>query len=204
MIESTKLKVVYEKTADIIPYVNNPRQHSEEQITHLASSIKEFGFTNPILIDEFNTVIAGHGRLLAAKKINLDDVPTIRLSGLTEAQRKAYVIADNQMGLTSSWIDDMLKVNLQELSELDFDLTLLGWGQELPEFVEAPDYGILDGEDLEDQLDEMAGGVKKAIQIEFEAEHYEEAQELVKFWRERGGYIGMFLIDKLRDEKDKQ
>mgnify|MGYP003630690925 CR=1 FL=1 len=203
MTESVELKVVYQKTADIIPYINNPRQHAEEQITHLAASIKEFGFTNPILIDEKKTVIAGHGRLLAAKRINLIEVPTIQLIGLTNAQRKAYVIADNQMGLTSSWIDDLLKVNLQELDELDFDLSLLGWGSNLPEFVEAPDYGILDSEDLEDQLDEMAGGVKKAIQIEFEAEHYEEAQELVKFWRSEGAYIGMFLIDKLRDEKSK-
>ena len=203
MTSISNLQVVYQETAEIIPYVNNPREHSEEQITHLASSIREFGFTNPILIDENNTVIAGHGRLMAAKRVNLDQVPTIRLEGLTEAQRKAYVIADNQMGLTSTWDDDLLKVTLQELSEMDFDLSLLGWGDNVPEFVEAPDYGILDGEDLEGQLDEMAGGVKKAIQIEFEAEHYEEAQELVKFWREQGGYIGMFLIDKLRDEKDK-
>jgi len=203
MTSISNLEVVYQETAEIIPYVNNPREHSEEQITHLASSIREFGFTNPILIDENNTVIAGHGRLMAAKRVNLDQVPTIRLEGLTEAQRKAYVIADNQMGLTSTWDDDLLKVTLQELSEMDFDLSLLGWGDNVPEFVEAPDYGILDGEDLEGQLDEMAGGVKKAIQIEFEAEHYEEAQELVKFWREQGGYIGMFLIDKLRDEKDK-
>ena len=203
MTSISNLEVVYQETAEIIPYVNNPREHSEEQITHLASSIREFGFTNPILIDENNTVIAGHGRLMAAKRVNLEQVPTIRLEGLTEAQRKAYVIADNQMGLTSTWDDDLLKVTLQELSEMDFDLSLLGWGDNVPEFVEAPDYGILDGEDLEGQLDEMAGGVKKAIQIEFEAEHYEEAQELVKFWREQGGYIGMFLIDKLRDEKDK-
>jgi len=203
MTSISNLEVVYRGTADIIPYVNNPRDHSEEQITHLASSIKEFGFTNPILIDENDTVIAGHGRLMAAKRIGLDELPTIKLSGLTEAQRKAYVIADNQMGLTSSWDDELLKVTLQELTEMDFDLTLLGWGDNVPEFVEAPDYGILDDEDLDDQLDEMAGGVKKAIQIEFEPEHYEEAQELVKFWREQGGYIGMFLIDKLRDEKEK-
>lgn len=203
MTSIDNLEVVYVETAQIIPYVNNPREHSEEQITHLAASIKEFGFTNPILIDETETVIAGHGRLMAAKRVGLEQVPTIMLKGLTEAQRKAYVIADNQMGLTSSWDDNLLKVTLQELNELDFDLTLLGWGDSVPEFVEAPDYGILDDEDLEGQLDEMAGGVKKAIQIEFEAEHYEEAQELVKFWRDQGGYIGMFLIDKLRDEKDK-
>ena len=203
MTSITNLEVVYLKTADIIPYVNNPREHPEEQITHIASSIKEFGFTNPILVDETSSVIAGHGRLMAAKKLGLEEIPTITLSGLTEAQRKAYVIADNQMGLTSEWDDDLLKLTLQELSDMEFNLQLLGWGDNIPEFVEAPDYGILDDEDLDDQLDEMAGGVKKAIQIEFEPEHYEEAQELVKFWREQGGYIGMFLIDKLRDEKGK-
>lgn len=203
MTTISNLEVIYLKTEDINPYADNPRYHSEEQLTYLTSSIQEFGFTNPILIDENNTVIAGHGRLMAAKSMNLEELPTIKLSGLTEAQRKAYVIADNQMGQTSTWIDEMLKNNLQELTDLNFNTSLLGWGDNLPEFVETPDYSVLDDVDLENQLNEMASGVKKAIQIEFKSEHYEEAQELVKFWREQGGYIGMFLIDKLRDEKDK-
>ena len=203
MTKKTKLEVIYKPIDSLTPYINNPREHSEQQIMHLASSIEEFGFNNPVLIDDQDVVIAGHGRLLAAKSIDLLEIPTITLLGLTEAQRKAYVIADNQMGLTSTWIDELLKKNLQELTELDFDLDLLGWGSNLPEFVETPDYSVLNDVDLEHQLNEMAGGVKKAIQIEFDPQNYEEARELVRFWRDQGGYIVMLLIEKLRDEKSK-
>ena len=85
---------------------------------------------------------------------------------------------------------------------MGFDLTLLGWGDNLPQFAEMPDYAVLDELDVNSQLDEMTSGVKKAIQIEFESEHYEQAQELVKFWRSQGGYVGMMLIEKLRQEKE--
>ena len=90
------LSIEYKRVDDLIPYVNNSRTHSDEQVTQVAASIKEFGFTNPILIDENNGIIAGHGRLMAAKKLKLEQVPTITLEGLTDAQRKAYVIADNK------------------------------------------------------------------------------------------------------------
>ena len=121
------LKINYRGTADLIPYVNNSRTHSEQQVQQVASSIKEFGFTNPILIDESDGIIAGHGRLLAAQKIKLDEVPTITLEGLTEAQRKAYVIADNQLALNADWDIDALKVEVDRLAELDFDIDLLGF-----------------------------------------------------------------------------
>ena len=121
------LKINYRGTADLIPYVNNSRTHSEQQVQQVASSIKEFGFTNPILIDESDGIIAGHGRLLAAKKLKLDEVPTITLEGLTEAQRKAYVIADNQLALNADWDIDELKVEVERLTELDFNLDLLGF-----------------------------------------------------------------------------
>jgi hypothetical protein len=97
------LEITYQKVTDLIPYVNNSRTHSEEQVKQIAASIKEFGFTNPILIDENKGVIAGHGRLLAAGKLALAEVPTIVLEGLTEAQRKAYVIADNKLALNAGW-----------------------------------------------------------------------------------------------------
>jgi ParB family transcriptional regulator, chromosome partitioning protein len=97
------LEITYQKVTDLIPYVNNSRTHSEEQVKQIAASIKEFGFTNPILIDENKGVIAGHGRLLAAGKLALAEVPTIVLEGLTEAQRKAYVIADNRLALNAGW-----------------------------------------------------------------------------------------------------
>ena len=118
---------VTRKVIDLIPYVNNSRTHSEEQINQVASSIKEFGFTNPILIDDDNGVIAGHGRLLASKKLNLDEVPCIILNGLTEAQKKAYVIADNQIALNSGWDFDTLKLELESIDELGLDMTITGF-----------------------------------------------------------------------------
>ena len=121
------LEIMYKSADSLIPYVNNSRTHSAEQVTQVASSIKEFGFTNPILLDESNSIIAGHGRLLAAQKLGMDEVPTITLVGLTEAQRKAYVIADNQLALNSGWDLDSLRVEIERLEELDFDLSLLGF-----------------------------------------------------------------------------
>jgi len=111
----------------LIPYQLNSRTHSDEQVNQVASSIKEFGFTNPILIDESGGIIAGHGRLLAAKKLGMIEVPTIELSGLTAAQKKAYVIADNQLALNAGWDLDTLKLEIESLSELDFDIDLLGF-----------------------------------------------------------------------------
>jgi hypothetical protein len=113
------------------------------------------------------------------------------------------VLADNQIPLNAGWDDSRLALELNDLGEMNFDLSLLGWGEDLPEFAEMPDYSVLEDKEMSDQLDEMALGVKKAIQIEFEAEHYEDAQELVKFWRSQGAYIGMMLIEKMRSEKQK-
>lgn len=135
---------------DLIPYVNNSRTHSEEQVTQVASSIKEFGFTNPILIDEKNGVIAGHGRLMAAKKLGLDSVPCIVLEGLTDAQKKAYVIADNQLALNSEWDLDALKLEIDHLQEVDFDIDLLGFDDEFLSGIleEEPSEGLTDEDDV--------------------------------------------------------
>lgn len=127
MESQKKLHVAYQLTDKIIPYANNPRTHSDRQITQVASSIQEFGFNNPILIDEENGIIAGHGRLAAAKKLNMESVPTIRLEGLTEAQRKAYLIADNKLTENSDWDYDLLAVEVERLKELDFDVDLTGF-----------------------------------------------------------------------------
>lgn len=118
------------KPLDLFPYANNSRLHSEEQINQVCSSIKEFGFTAPILIDEENMVLAGHGRLAAAKKLNLEVVPCVRLKGLSEAQKKAYVIADNKLTENSEWDNSLLAIELQRLEELDFDLTMTGFSVE--------------------------------------------------------------------------
>jgi len=115
---------------DLIPYANNSRTHSEEQTNQVASSIKEFGFTNPILIDDQGGIIAGHGRVLAAKKLGLKELPCVELVGLTESQKKAYVIADNQLALNSGWDLDKLKLEIDSLSDMDFNLDLLGFEDE--------------------------------------------------------------------------
>ena len=116
--------------ADLIPYINNSRTHSDEQTAQIAASIKEFGFTNPVLIDGDGGIIAGHGRVMAARKLKLEEVPCIVLSHLTEAQKKAYIIADNQLPLNAGWDLDMLKLELEHLKEVDFDLELLGFGDD--------------------------------------------------------------------------
>jgi DNA modification methylase len=134
------------KVGDLIPYVNNSRTHSDEQVMQVASSIKEFGFTNPILIDDDGGIIAGHGRLMAAKKLGLDEVPCIRLGHLSEAQRKAYVIADNQLALNSGWDLDTLKLEMDRLGELDFDIELLGFDDDFLAslMIEEPGDGLTD------------------------------------------------------------
>ena len=116
-----------QKVSDLIPYVNNSRTHSDEQIRQVASSIHEFGFTSPVLIDEQGGIIAGHGRVMAAQKLNISEVPCITLKGLTEAQKKAYIIADNQLPLNAGWDLDKLKLEVETLKELDFDVELLGF-----------------------------------------------------------------------------
>lgn len=121
------LQVTYRDVNGLIPYVNNSRTHSDEQVKQVAASIREFGFTNPVLIDENSTVIAGHGRIMAANLLGLAQVPTITLEGLTPAQKKAYIIADNQLALNAGWDLDILRVEIEQLQELDFDLQLTGF-----------------------------------------------------------------------------
>lgn len=121
------LKIEYVATDDLIPYIHNSRTHSESQIKQIASSIREFGFTNPILIDDQGTIIAGHGRVMAAKVLQLDKVPTITLGALSDAQRKAYVIADNKLALNAGWDTEVLLAEIESLQDLNFDTQLLGF-----------------------------------------------------------------------------
>ena len=114
-------------TADLIPYARNSRTHSDEQIGQIAASIREFGFCNPVLIDAQNTIIAGHGRVLAAGRMKLETVPCLRLTHLTDAQRRAYVIADNRIALSSGWDSALLANELSDLHADDFDMALLGF-----------------------------------------------------------------------------
>lgn len=120
-------KIETRQVADLIPYAANSRTHSDAQVAQIAASIKEFGWTNPILIDGDNTIIAGHGRLLAARKLGMEEVPAIILDHLTKAQQRALVIADNKLALNAGWDEDLLKLELQELGDLNFDLALTGF-----------------------------------------------------------------------------
>ena len=138
---------------DLIPYAKNSRTHSAEQVAQIAASIREFGFTNPVLIDSEGGIIAGHGRVHAARKLGMAEVPCIMLDNLTELQKQAYIIADNKLALNAGWDDELLKIELQDLHAQDFDMGLLGFdAQELSEAMglesalddasPAPDAGI--------------------------------------------------------------
>lgn len=111
----------------LIPYAKNSRTHSKDQVAQIAASILEFGFTNPVLIGNDNDIIAGHGRVLAARKLKFGKVPCIRLGHLTETQKKAYVIADNKLALNAGWDEELLAIELTDLREIDFDLNLTGF-----------------------------------------------------------------------------
>lgn len=120
----------------LIPYARNSRTHSDEQVAQIAASIREFGFTNPVLIDGQDGIIAGHGRVLGARKLGMSDVPCIRLAHLSEAQKRAYVIADNKLALNAGWDEKMLALELQDLQGMDFDLSLTGFlGNEIDELL---------------------------------------------------------------------
>ena len=126
----TEMQIIQRNIEDLIPYIKNSRTHSEDQIAQIAASIKEFGWTNPILIDGDNGIIAGHGRVMAARKLKYKQVPTIELKELTEIQKKAYIIADNKLAQNADWDKAMLSLELEELDGLGFDIDLTGFSPE--------------------------------------------------------------------------
>lgn len=115
------------KVSELIPYANNARTHSDEQVAQIASSIREFGFANPVLIDSQNGIIAGHGRVLASRKLGLEEVPCIRLPHLSEAQKKAFILADNRLALNAGWDEELLKIEISSLEDIGFNLDVLGF-----------------------------------------------------------------------------
>ena len=141
----------------LVPYVNNARTHSKEQITKLRSSLREFGFVNPVIIDREFNVIAGHGRILAAKEENIEQVPCVFVDYLTEAQKKAYILADNRFALDAGWDEDMLRIEMEALQGMDFDVSLTGFDEaEIADLL-----SLDDGEAQEDDFD-----VDAALQAE--------------------------------------
>lgn len=147
------ITITQRKVDELIPYVCNSRTHSDEQVAQIAASIKEFGWTNPILVDGEGVIIAGHGRLMAARKLGYEEVPTIELRDLTEAQKKAYVIADNRLALNAGWDNEMLTLELGELAAEGYDLDLLGFDtKELDALLEPQ---VVDGLVDEDDVPEV-------------------------------------------------
>jgi len=163
-------------TADLIPYARNARAHSDEQVAQIAGSIQEFGFNNPVLIDGQNTIIAGHGRVLAAGRLKLDQVPCIRLTHLSDAQRRAFIIADNRIALNSGWDEELLANELSDLHADELDLGLLGFDEdELEKFsgfdiepAEPPELASGDREPFQQMTftlhDEQVQAIKDAIE----------------------------------------
>lgn len=147
------ITITTRKVDELIPYVRNSRTHSDEQVAQIAASIKEFGWTNPILVDGEGVIIAGHGRLLAGRKLGFTEVPTIELRDLTEAQKKAYVIADNRLALNAGWDNEMLTLELGELAAEGYNLDLLGFDtKELDALLEPQ---VVDGLVDEDEVPEV-------------------------------------------------
>jgi ParB-like chromosome segregation protein Spo0J len=196
------MQIEYKPTADLIPYARNSRTHTDAQINQIAASIREFGFRVPVLVTGDNTIIAGHGRVLAALKLGIDEIPTVDGSDMDDIQRRMYVIADNKIALNAGWDEEVLMLEIEDLRNLGADIELLAFD---PSEIKKTDidYSVLDDHNIDDQIDDMAKGVRKAIQIEFEVDHYDEAFELVKYWRDEGAYVGYMIMDFLRKEKAK-
>ncbi|WP_376094354.1 site-specific DNA-methyltransferase [Roseomonas sp. CCTCC AB2023176] len=137
------------RVADLVPYARNARTHSPAQVAQIAASIREFGWTNPVLVDGERGVIAGHGRLLAARQLGMEEVPTLQLAHLTPAQRRAYVLADNRLALSAGWDEEMLRLELTELGDLGFDLGLTGFGEEeITSLLALPTTGLTDPDEI--------------------------------------------------------
>lgn len=192
------MKTITVKISEVKSNPNNPRVIKDDKFKKLVASIQELPQMlqlRPIVVNEDMIVLGGNMRLKACKEAGLKEVPIIKATDLSEEQQRAFIIKDN-VGF-GEWDWDALA------NEWDAEL-LTEWGLDVWKAPAEVDYSILDeADDLDDLISDMANGVKKAIQIEFEAEHYEEAYELVKFWRERKAYVGGMIMEYLKEEKEK-
>jgi len=185
------------KLSEIKSNPNNPRIIKDDKFSKLVKSIQEFPKMleiRPIVVNADMIVLGGNMRLKACKEAGLKEVPIIFADDLTEDEQKQFIIKDN-VGF-GEWDWDMLA------NEWEPEL-LEEWGLTVPNWGETPNYDILDDDEANGQLEDMTSGVKKAIQIEFDLEHYDEAFELVKFWREQGAYVGAMIVEHLKAEKHK-
>ena len=192
------MKTITVKISDVKSNPNNPRIIKDDKFQKLVASIKELPQMlqlRPIVVNEDMVVLGGNMRLKACKEAGLKEIPIIKATDLSEEQQRSFIIKDN-VGY-GEWDWEALA------NEWDAE-RLIEWGLDVWKAPTEVDYSILDGADEMDNLiSDMANGVKKAIQIEFEAEHYEEGYELVKFWRERKAYVGGMIMEYLKEEKEK-
>ena len=175
----------------LIPYARNARKHSDEQVAQLAASIREFGFNAPVLVDKDNGIIAGHGRVLAARKLGIEAVPCLRLDHLTETQRRAYILADNRLAeLGGGWDEEMLKLEMEQLQELKFDINFTGFNE--PE-VDA----------LINQIDETTNTEKGKNPLEKLDKYLESETKVISISFESDEFISVVnRLDRIMEEKD--
>jgi ParB-like chromosome segregation protein Spo0J len=190
------MNAIKTKLSEVKLNPNNPRLIKDDNFKKLVQSIKDFPEMldiRPIVVNADMVILGGNMRFKACKEAGLKEVPIIVADNLTEEQQREFLIKDNVSGGEWDWslLNDWDSEQLEE------------WGLHVPEFATEVDYSILDDDDVSEQLENMTDGVKKAIQIEFEAEHYEEAYALVKFWREQNAYVGGLIMEFLKAEKEK-
>lgn len=185
------------KISEVKQNPNNPRTIRDDKFTKLVASIKAFPEMlniRPIVVNSDMVVLGGNMRLKACRDAGLKQVPIIIADELTEAQQREFIIKDNVSGGEWDWSALTNDWNTDQLEE---------WGLDIPNFETKPDYSILDEDNLSEQLNELSDGVKKAIQIEFDIQDYQYAYDLVKFWRERGSYVGGMILEYLNNEKNR-
>ena len=189
------VQITTAKISDLLPYANNAREHTDEQVAQVAASIKEFGWTNPLIVHN-GTVVAGHARLAAARKLGMEEVPVIDRSDMSEAQWKAYVLADNQLAQNATWNEGLLTFELDALAELDFDLDLLGF-DDLDALMgdDEPEEGLTDPDEvpeppappivtkIEGDFSEVADRLAKQSDRVFMLEYAVKALKRRKWWQ---------------------
>lgn len=198
---SEKLKVSYRRIEDLIPYARNARTHSDDQVARIAGSINEFGWTNPILVDGENGIIAGHGRLAAARKLGLSEVPVIELAGLSDVQKRAYILADNRLALDAGWDYGQLKIELEEIKACSEDLlNTVGFSEaELESLCNPSEHSYMDAvtEENFSSIDTLEKGKGMMLTLLFDACDRETVEAFVKAVGKEN--VSLFVLEKAKE-----
>jgi hypothetical protein len=189
-------KLEKRKLIDLKPHPKNPRQFTEKGMKDLENSINSIGFMQPININQDGTILSGHARAMKLKEMGDNEVDVYVPDRLLTPKQEEEVLVRANANTAGQWDFDILANQFE-------DFELKEWGMDIPQVENMPDLSILEDSSNDDKLTELADGVKKGIMIEFEPDHYQEAYDLVKYWREKQLYISKFLVDKLKAEKNK-